>query len=53
MTVDDVVGDHRMIFTSSVFEQSAYKGCLDNFKRRLGLKGEQDLFVLVNVTISP
>ncbi|KAI5836929.1 hypothetical protein DFP73DRAFT_532317 [Morchella snyderi] len=49
MTVDDVVGDRPMILTSSIFEQSVYKGCLDNFKRRLGLEGDQDLFVLVNL----
>ncbi|CAG8690205.1 36744_t:CDS:10, partial [Racocetra persica] len=34
-------------------DQSAYGHCLTNFKNRLGLKGDQDLYVLINVVMSP
>lgn len=39
--------------TSTIFAQSDYGVCNDEFKKRLGLKGNQDLFVLRNVVMSP
>ena len=39
--------------TSTVFAQADYGECADEFKRRLQLKGNQDLFVLRNVVMSP
>ena len=39
--------------TSTVFAEKDYGECADEFKRRLGLKGKQDLFVLRNVVMSP
>ena len=51
--VNDKVNDFPIILTSTTLAQSAYKGCLTNFKNRLGLKGDQDLFVLINVTMTP
>ena len=39
--------------TSTVFAQSDYGTCADHFKKRLGLEGNQDLFVLRNVVMSP
>ena len=49
----DKAEDYPIILTSTTLAQSAYKGCLTNFKDRLGLKGDQDLFVLINVTMTP
>lgn len=39
--------------TSTVFTQDDYGECATEFKRRLGLVGKQDLFVLRNVVMSP
>ena len=39
--------------TSTTFTQKDYKECADKFKERLGLEGQQDLFVLRNVVMSP
>ena len=39
--------------TSTTFTQKDYKECADKFKVRLGLEGQQDLFVLRNVVMSP
>ncbi|KAF8466153.1 pyridoxal phosphate-dependent transferase [Kalaharituber pfeilii] len=49
----DKIEKRQLFLTSSTWEQEAYGKCADNFKRRLGLKGCQDLYVLVNVTMSP
>ncbi|KAF8473804.1 pyridoxal phosphate-dependent transferase [Kalaharituber pfeilii] len=49
----DVVGAKPLFITSSSWRADEYGACLDNFKRRLGLEGKQDLYVLVNVTMSP
>ncbi|RHZ77170.1 hypothetical protein Glove_184g147 [Diversispora epigaea] len=45
--------DVPLILTSSQLNQKNYQGCLTNFKDRLGLKGDQDLYVLINVVMSP
>ena len=42
-----------ILLTSTSLAQSAYQDCLHHFKKRLGLKGDQDLYVLINVTMSP
>ena len=38
---------------SSVLQQKSLGEALTNFKRRLSLEGDEDLFVLVNVSMSP
>lgn len=38
---------------STSLSQTAFGEALSNFKRRLGLEGDEDLFVLVNVSMSP
>ncbi|TDL20030.1 PLP-dependent transferase [Rickenella mellea] len=51
------IHDHRddkpLLLTSSALSQSNYSKCLTNLKSRVGLKGEQDLFILINVVMSP
>ncbi|KAH8099816.1 pyridoxal phosphate-dependent transferase [Cristinia sonorae] len=42
-----------LILTSTVLSQQAYGDCLTTLKNRLGLKGDQDLYTLVNVVMSP
>ncbi|TFY82435.1 hypothetical protein EWM64_g1571, partial [Hericium alpestre] len=39
--------------TSTVFAQADYGECATNFKKRLHLEGDEDLFVLRNVVMSP
>jgi hypothetical protein len=43
----------EFFLTSTEFEQHKYQSCADNFKRRLGVSGSTDLFVLRNVVMSP
>ncbi|RPB27258.1 PLP-dependent transferase [Terfezia boudieri ATCC MYA-4762] len=50
---EDKAQERSLILTSSNFEQQTYRECLDLFKSRLGLKGDQDLSVLITVTMSP
>ena len=46
--------EHRKaIIMSSVLSQKEYGACLTRFKERLGLSGQDDLYVLVNVSMSP
>lgn len=52
-SVNDRIYDKPLILTSTQFSEKAYGKCLDNLKKRLGLKGKQDLYVLVNVVMSP
>ncbi|RIA97930.1 pyridoxal phosphate-dependent transferase [Glomus cerebriforme] len=49
----DTNADKSIILTSTRFRQKDYGDCLTNFKNRIGLKGDQDLYVLVNVVMSP
>ncbi|PLB48502.1 PLP-dependent transferase [Aspergillus steynii IBT 23096] len=42
-----------LFLTSTQMSQASYGRSLDQFKRRLGLKGSGDLYVLINVTMSP
>jgi hypothetical protein len=50
---DETVANTKLFLTSTVLSQDAYKGCLDAFKSRLGLEGREDLYILINVTMSP
>jgi hypothetical protein len=43
----------KVIIMSSVLSQKKYGACLSKFKDRLGLRGQEDLVVLVNVSMSP
>lgn len=52
-SVNHSIYDRPLILTSTQFSQKAYGKCLDNYKERLGLKGQQDLYVLINVVMSP
>ena len=42
-----------LILTSTVLAQKTYGSSLRTLKNRLGLKGDQDLYTLVNVVMSP
>jgi hypothetical protein len=43
----------KAIIMSSVLSQQGYGACLSKFKERLGLRGQEDLVILVNVSMSP
>jgi hypothetical protein len=43
----------KAIIMSSVLSQKGYGACLSKFKDRLGLRGQEDLVILVNVSMSP
>jgi hypothetical protein len=43
----------KVIIMSSMLSQQEYGACLTKFKERLGLSGPEDLYVLVNVSMSP
>jgi hypothetical protein len=43
----------KVIIMSSVLSQKKYGACLSKFKERLGLRGQEDLVILVNVSMSP
>ncbi|KAH9003900.1 pyridoxal phosphate-dependent transferase [Lactarius hatsudake] len=45
--------DQKVIIMSSILSQEDYGTCLTKFKQRIGLSGQEDLFVLVNVSMSP
>jgi glutamate/tyrosine decarboxylase-like PLP-dependent enzyme len=51
--ITDSVPSKPLILTSTQLTQDSYKTCLTDFKTRLGLVGDQDLYVLVNVVMSP
>jgi hypothetical protein len=51
--VTDDVPSIPLILTSTQLTQASYKTCLTDFKTRLGLVGDQDLYTLVNVVMSP
>jgi hypothetical protein len=50
---DDDIQAYPLILTSTELRQAMYGSCLTNFKHRLGLIGEQDLYTLINVVSSP
>ena len=49
----DTNKDKFLILTSTQFKQKYYGNCLINFKNRFGLKGNQNLYVLINIVMSP
>ncbi|KAJ4463690.1 pyridoxal phosphate-dependent transferase [Lentinula lateritia] len=55
LSITDANTDKKppLILTSTVLSQKSYSECLLKFKDRLGLKGSQDLYTLVNVVMSP
>ena len=52
-SMSEKLDDQKVIIMSSMLSQEAYGTCLTKFKRRIGLTGQEDLFVLVNVSMSP
>ncbi|KAJ3785409.1 pyridoxal phosphate-dependent transferase [Lentinula aff. detonsa] len=55
LSITDANTDKKppLILTSTVLPQKNYGDCLTKLKNRLGLKGSQDLYTLVNVVMSP
>lgn len=51
--MSDNLHDQKIILMSTTFSQKDYGACLTRFKERLGLSGQSDLVVLVNVSMSP
>ncbi|TCD62789.1 hypothetical protein EIP91_006407 [Steccherinum ochraceum] len=49
----DKAVDRDVWVMSTILKQSSLGDALTNFKRRLSLEGDEDLFVLVNVSMSP
>jgi hypothetical protein len=43
----------KAIIMTSKLSQKGYGACLTKFKERLGLRGEEDLVILANVSMSP
>ena len=52
-TMTEKLESRKVIIMSSVLSQKIYGACLSKFKGRLGLRGQEDLVVLVNVSMSP
>ena len=52
-TMTEKLESRKVIIMSSVLSQKRYGACLSKFKERLGLRGQEDLVVLVNVSMSP
>ncbi|KAG9121292.1 hypothetical protein FRC07_002791 [Ceratobasidium sp. 392] len=51
--IEDNIYDKSLFIMSTKMEQKVYGACAHNLKRRLGLKGDQDLDILVNCVMSP
>lgn len=51
-SMSENLDDRKVIIMSSTLSQDEYGACLTTFKRRIGLSGQEDLFVLVNVSMS-
>jgi hypothetical protein len=52
-SMKDDINTRPLILTSTQLQQSTYTTCLDKFKERLCLVGNQDLYTLINVVSSP
>ncbi|KAH9020610.1 hypothetical protein EDB84DRAFT_566437 [Lactarius hengduanensis] len=52
-SMSEKLDDQKVIIMSSILSQEDYGTCLTKFKQRIGLSGQEDLFVLVNVSMSP
>lgn len=53
LKVADAVKERDFFVMSTVYSQEKYGECLTNLKRRLGLEGDEDLFSLSNLSMSP
>ncbi|KAI0304298.1 pyridoxal phosphate-dependent transferase [Multifurca ochricompacta] len=51
--MDERLEKKKVIIMSTVLSQKEYGACLTKFKKRLGLVGQEDLYILVNVSMSP
>ena len=51
--LSDELKDRKIIIMSTILSQEEYGNCLTNFKDRLGLVGDGNLFALINVSMSP
>jgi hypothetical protein len=51
-SMSEKLDDRKVFIMSSILSQDEYGTCLTKFKRRIGLSGQEDLFVLVNVSMS-
>jgi hypothetical protein len=52
-SMSEKLEDTKVIIMSSMLSQKEYGACLTKFKERLGMSGQEDLYVLVNVSMSP
>ncbi|KAH8993162.1 pyridoxal phosphate-dependent transferase [Lactarius akahatsu] len=52
-SMSEKLDDQKVIIVSSILSQEDYGTCLTKFKQRIGLSGQEDLFVLANVSMSP
>ncbi|KAG7093015.1 hypothetical protein E1B28_009312 [Marasmius oreades] len=52
-SMEDVLNDKPIIIMATEFSQEKYEGALVTFKKRLGLVGDEDLYALSNVSMSP
>jgi hypothetical protein len=52
-SLSEKLDNRKIIVMSSVLSQREYGACLTKFKERLGLSGEEDLYVLASVSMSP
>ncbi|KAH9024923.1 hypothetical protein EDB85DRAFT_2179872 [Lactarius pseudohatsudake] len=52
-SMSEKLDDQKVIIMSSKLSQEGYGKCLTKFKRRIDLSGQEDLFVLVNVSTTP
>ncbi|KAH9080388.1 pyridoxal phosphate-dependent transferase [Lactarius deliciosus] len=50
-SMSEKLDDQKVIIMSSKLSQEGYGKCLTKFKRRIGLSGQEDLFVLVNISV--
>jgi hypothetical protein len=51
--IEDNIYDKPLFIMSTKMEQEVYGVCVQHLKGRLGLKGDQDLDILVNCVMSP
>ncbi|KAF9265153.1 PLP-dependent transferase [Marasmius fiardii PR-910] len=52
-SMEDVLNDKPIVIMATDFSQEMYGGALTTFKKRLGLEGDEDLYALSNVSMSP
>lgn len=52
-SMDDVLNQKPIVIMGTEFSQKKYGKALSTFKKRLGLIGEEDLYALSNVSMSP